>query len=154
MASDTDHPAGATRPALSDGEFAAGLRIAILRLARRLRVERGDESLTLSQLSALASLEQLGSCSPTELAEAERVQPPSMTRVIAALEAHGYAVRAPHERDRRQAVIAITAEGRRVLDETRRLRNAWIAQALGELSAKELAQLAAAIPVLARLAER
>lgn len=136
-----------------DGQLAAALRIAVLRLSRRLRAERGDESLTLSQLSALGSLEHFGSCSPTALAQAERVQPPSMTRVIAALEQHGYAVRAPHDKDRRQAVIAITDAGRQMLDETRRRRTVFLAAALEDLSGAEREALSAAIPLLQRLAE-
>lgn len=134
-----------------DEQLAVALRIAVMRVARRLRAERGDDSLTLSQLSALASLDRHGPCSPTALAELERVQPPSMTRIIAALEDRGYAARAPHETDRRQSVIAISPEGRAVLEEARRRRNAWLAGAFADLSAKERAQLAAAVPVLERL---
>lgn len=152
MASDTDRPVGATGPT-PDGEFAAGLRIAVLRLARRLRVERGDESLTLSQLSALSSLDRHGPCSPTALAEIERVQPPSMTRVLAGLEERGLARRAPHETDRRQAVIALSDAGRALLEETRRRRHAWLTRCLDELSEEDRAALRTALPILERLGE-
>lgn len=152
-----DAPTGDSRrrrdPGDEDGQLAAALRIAVLRLSRRIRVELADETLTLSQLSALGSLERLGSCSPTALAQAERVQPPSMTRVIAALEQRGYAVRAPHDRDRRQAVIAITEDGRRVLAETRRRRTVFLVAALEGLGADERAELSAAVPLLQRLAD-
>lgn len=131
--------------------LAAALRIAVLRLSRRLRVERSDEALTMSQLSALSSLAHEGPCSPTTLAEVERIQPPSMTRIIAALEAHGYAARAPHPSDGRQSVIAITPAGAEVLEETRRLRTAWLVGALEELSPAEREQLATALPLIERL---
>lgn len=125
----------------------------LLRLSRRLRAERSDASLTLSQLSALSSLANVGSCSPTALAELERVQPPSMTRIIANLEASGYAERAPHARDRRQAVIAITPAGRAVLEETRRRSTEWLAGALADLAPEERAALADVLPLLGRLLE-
>jgi DNA-binding MarR family transcriptional regulator len=132
--------------------LATALRIALLRIARRLRAER-DESLTLSQLSALSSLERVGQCSPSALAELEQVQPPSMTRVIAALEEHGYAARAPHAHDRRQAVIAITPAGSAVLAQTRQRATAWLAQALDAMTPDERALLAGALPLLQRLLE-
>src|SRR6266480_7559995 len=73
----------------SDAGLATGLRISVSRLARRLRVERQAEglaSLSDTQLAALAVLDRHGAMTPGELAEHEKVQPPSMTRVIAVLE--------------------------------------------------------------------
>ncbi|MCW2613476.1 MAG: transcriptional regulator, MarR family, partial [Frankiales bacterium] len=67
-------------PTRTDPELASSLRLAVMRLARRMRAERADTSLTLSQLAALATLERHGAMTPRELAAAERVQPPSMTR--------------------------------------------------------------------------
>ena len=87
----------------SDAGLATALRISVSRLARRLRVERiaqgqGDHALSDTQLAALAALERHEAMSPGELAEHEKVQPPSMTRVIAALEARrpGDQDAAPH----------------------------------------------------------
>lgn len=134
-------------------QLAGALRIAVMRLTRRLRSEQTDESLTLSQVSALSSLDRHGPCSPSTLAELERVQPPSMTRVIAALEDRGLALRAPHETDRRQSVIALSDKGRALLDQARRQREAWLTRALADLPPDELRAIAAALPVLERLGE-
>ena len=91
----------------TDAGLATAMRISISRLARRLRVERlglGGTETVLSdiQLAALAALERHESMTPGELAEHEKVQPPSMTRVIAVLEERGLVRRAPHA-DRPQA---------------------------------------------------
>jgi len=136
----------------SDEPLASALRIAVMRLARRMRSEKSDESMTLTQLSALATLANSGPLSPTALAERERVQPPSMTRVIALLVERGLAVRIPHPSDRRQAVIEISPEGRAIIDEDRRRRTAWLARVLEQLDEAERAALAVAIPILERLA--
>jgi DNA-binding MarR family transcriptional regulator len=140
-------------PRAHDEELASALRIAVMRLSRRLRSAQADESLTLSQISALSSLDRHGPCSPTALAEIERVQPPSMTRVLAGLEERGLARRAPHETDRRQAVIALSEAGKALLEETRRQRHAWLTRCLDELSEADRATLRAALPVLERLDE-
>ena len=146
-------PTGSGAGEDDDEQLASALRIAMMRVARRLRTAQADETLTLSQISALASLDRHGPCSPSALAEIERVQPPSMTRVIAALEERGLAVRAPHETDRRQSVLALSEAGRALLDETRRRRHAWLARCLEELPEADRAVLRAALPVLERLGE-
>ncbi|HVB04722.1 MAG TPA: MarR family transcriptional regulator [Acidimicrobiales bacterium] len=149
-------PARATaESAAPDGsETVAGLasmlRIATMRLARRLRAERSDETLGLSQLSALATLERFGPLSPTALAEHERIQPPSMTRVIAALESRELIARDAHPSDRRQSVIAITDAGRHIVVEDRRRRQAWLALMIEGLEEDERAQLRSALPLLQR----
>lgn len=136
-----------------DERLAGALRIAVTRLGRRLRAAQADESLTLSQLSALASLDRHGPCSPTALAEIERVQPPSMTRVLAGLEERGLTRRAPHETDRRQAVIDLSDAGRALLEETRKQRHAWFTRCLDDLSPEDRERLRAALPVLERLGQ-
>ena len=132
-------------------ELANELRIAVMRLARRLRQERTDEAYTPSQLSALAVLDNWGPMTPTELAARERVQPPSMTRVVAALEAAGLATREPHPVDGRQSVLTVTRAGAKLLAADRRRRDAWLAKRLKDLSPEEIAALRAAAPVLDRL---
>src|ERR1700751_6352098 len=107
-------PQAATR---SDAGLATALRISISRLARRLRVERlglGGTETALSdiQLAALAALERHEAMTPGELAEHEKGQPPSMTRVIAVLEERGLVTRAPHPTDGRQVRLRVTGEGR------------------------------------------
>ena len=137
--------------AQGDLELASELRIALMRLTRRLRAEKSDESLTLTQLSALSSVWLHGPLSPTALAERERVQPPSMTRVITALEEHGLVERAPHPSDRRQAVIALTASGKTLLEADRARRNAWLARIISTLSDDERSALRAAAPIIERI---
>lgn len=124
-----------------------------MRLERRLRSERTDESLTVSQLSALGILARLGPLSPTQLAAAERVQPPSMTRTVAALEEMGLVHRLPHPRDGRQWVIALSEEGSTLVARNRSLRQAWLIGRLEELPPADVELLRRAAPILQHLAE-
>jgi DNA-binding MarR family transcriptional regulator len=132
-------------------ELASTLRLSVMRLTRRLRAERGDHSLTLTQLATLATLDRHGPLTPGELADQERVQPPSMTRVLATLESLELITRAPHPRDGRQHLVACTAQAAALLDEDRRRRDAWLARRLSELSPDERATLRAAAELLQRL---
>lgn len=134
-------------------ELASELRIAVMRLARRLRQERTDESYTPSQLAALATLERCGPLTPGELAAKERVQPPSMTRTVAALEAAGLVTRASHATDGRQVVLTATEAGSRLLVADRRRRDAWLVRHFGALTPDELDALRRAAPILERLAQ-
>jgi len=141
----------------SDAGLATALRISVSRLARRLRAERLtkglEPDLSDTQLAALAALERHSAMTPGELAEHEKVQPPSMTRVITALDEHGLVMRAPHATDRRQVVLTVTERGRAVVQQSRELREAWLAQRLRELSPQELATLRAAAPILEKLSQ-
>jgi DNA-binding MarR family transcriptional regulator len=142
----------------TDAGLATGLRISVSRLARRLRVERiglGETEAVLSdiQLAALAALERHGSMTPGELADHEKVQPPSMTRVIAVLEERGLVLRAPHATDRRQVMLTVTSEGKQLVQRVRRRRDAWLAQRLQELTPQERKVLGAAAPVLEKLSQ-
>lgn len=139
-------------PTRSETVLASSLRLAVMRLARRMRSERADTSLTLSQLAALATLERHGPLTPRELAAAERVQPPSMTRLLAHLEAAGLVTRTDHPTDGRQVLLAASPEGVALLREDRRRRDAWLAQRLAELSDEEREVLRRASEVLDRLA--
>ncbi|MDT4996379.1 MAG: hypothetical protein QOD45_447 [Pseudonocardiales bacterium] len=134
------------------GELASLLRPPLLRLTRMVRNQRVDLSVTLTQLSALGTLRRRGPMSAGELAACERVQPPSMTKVIATLEARGLLRRDVHPIDRRQAVIAITAAGLKLLDDERRSRDAWLTRRLASLTPEERGIVRAAIPVLDKLA--
>jgi len=135
------------------------MRISVSRLARRLRVEQragvGGPETALSdiQLAALAALERHQAMTPGELAEYEKVQPPSMTRVIAVLEERSLVQRSAHPTDRRQVILTVTAEGRALVTRVRRRKEAWLAQRLQELSAQELATLRAAAPILEKLSQ-
>lgn len=135
----------------ADGALASDLRIAVMRLSRRLRAERADLDLTITQLSALASLERHGPTTPGMLASIERVQPPSMTRVLAGLEARGLVKRTPHATDGRQVVVEVTDEATAMLRADRRRREAWLAQRLATLSTEDREALRIVTPVLERL---
>src|SRR5580693_3096639 len=140
----------------SDAGLSTALRISVSRLARRLRVERQAEglaSLSDTQLAALAVLDRHGPMTPGELAEHEKVQPPSMTRVIAVLEERRLVMRAPHPTDRRQVVLTVTEQGRELVSQARRRRDAWLAKRLKELTPEERALLRAAAPVLEKLSQ-
>lgn len=132
--------------------LASELRVSVMRLARRLRAERAAHSLTLTQISALATLEREGALSPTELAAHEQVQPPSLTRVLAALEERDLIQRTRHASDGRQHVVTLTTAARTLLREDRRRREAWLAQRLVELSAEDRDVLRAAAPIIDRIA--
>jgi DNA-binding MarR family transcriptional regulator len=141
----------------SDAGLASALRISVSRLARRLRAERLarglEPDLSDTQLAALAALERHGEMTPGELADHEKVQPPSMTRVIAALEERGLVMRGPHATDRRQVVLTVTESGREVVQKSRQLREAWLARRLHELTPQERAALRAAAPILEKLSQ-
>ena len=106
-----------------------------------------------TQLAALAALERHSAMTPGELAEHEKVQPPSMTRVITVLEEHGLVVRSPHATDRRQVVLTVTDRGRDLVHQARKLREAWLAKRLRELTPAERATLRAAAPILEKLSQ-
>jgi DNA-binding MarR family transcriptional regulator len=141
----------------SDAGLATALRISVSRLARRLRAERMalglQPDLSDTQLGALATLVNHGPMTPGELAEHEKVQPPSMTRVIAVLDERSLVIRAPHSTDRRQVVLTVTDGGRDLVYQARRLREAWLARRLRDLSPQERATLRAAAPILEKLSQ-
>jgi DNA-binding MarR family transcriptional regulator len=127
------------------------LRLAVLRLSRRLRQQAvGD--VTASQLSALSAIEKRGDLSLGELAAIERVAPPSMTRIAARLEERGLVVRRVDAADRRVARVAVTEAGHAILDETRTRRDAYLAARIGSLSPEDQDLLLRALPILERLA--
>jgi DNA-binding MarR family transcriptional regulator len=143
-------PATLTR---TDLALASALRMSVTRLGRRLRGQRLDSGLTLTQTAALSSLDRHGAMTPGELAAHEKVQPPSLTRTLAGLEAKGLVLRSPHPTDRRQQIVAPTPEGRSLLREDRRRREAWLAQQLRNLTPEERDVLRAALPVLEKLGQ-
>ena len=138
-------------PTTLDPVLASQLRMAVMRLGRRLRQQRVDDRLTASQISALATLNREGALPLGELAAQEHVQPPSMTRITAALEDLGLVQRTAHPRDRRQVLFAATPAGTKLLAEDRKRRDAWLCRHLTRLTEEELDVLRAAAPVLERL---
>jgi DNA-binding MarR family transcriptional regulator len=131
--------------------LAGDLRMAVMRLARRLRAERAEVGLTLTQLSALAALERHGPTTPGHLAAIERVRPPSMTRVLNGLADEGLVSRTAHPTDGRQVIVEVTDEARARLREDRRRREAWLARRLAGLTPDERRALRAVVPILEEL---
>jgi len=136
---------------ITHAQLAAGLRDAITRFNRRLRQTRPMGDLTITQLSALTSLELAGALSPRELAEVERIQPPTLTKIVAKLEDRGLVQRAPHPTDGRQVILSATEAGRAVVVETGRARDEWLARRLATLTAEERDTLKRAADILGRL---
>ncbi|MGW4501806.1 MarR family winged helix-turn-helix transcriptional regulator [Micromonospora sp. NPDC004336] len=133
-------------------QLAPQLRDAITRLNRRVRQARPVGDLTVTQLSALTSLRLAGALTPRELADVERVQPPTMTKIVAKLEERGLVQRTPHPTDGRQVILAATEGGRAVLDQFERARDEWLARRLAELGEAERDTLRRAAEILQQLA--
>ncbi|MBO8191913.1 MarR family transcriptional regulator [Streptomyces oryzae] len=135
-----------------DKEAVNALRAAVMRLSRRLKHQRVDESLSPTEMSVLGTLARCGSATPSELARKEHVQPPSMTRIVAMLEAKGLVRLDAHPEDRRQKVVTQTEQAESMLAAAREKRNAWLTELVQELDEDEWATLRAAAPVLEKLA--
>jgi len=135
-----------------DRELVVQLRLAVMRLARRLRQQTEGE-ITASQLSALFSVSRLGPLTLGALAAVERVRPPTMTRIVGHLEAAGLLVRRPAPADRRSAEVELSPSGRELLDRSRTRKDAYLAERLATLGPAEVAVLRQAAAVLERLLE-
>ncbi len=133
--------------------LAAELRVALMKSVRRLRAEKSDADLTDAQYSVLAVLDRLGPRTPGEIAAVERVQPPSMTRTVAALAELGLVTRTEHPADRRQVLVTLTDAGAATVRETRRRRDAWLARRLAALTPAERDVLTRAAEILRRIAD-
>jgi DNA-binding MarR family transcriptional regulator len=133
-------------------QLAISLRESITRLNRRLRQARAVGDLTFSQLSALTSLQLAGALTPRELADVERVQPPTMTKIVGKLEDLGLVARTPHPTDRRQVILAATEQGRVVYAQFEKARNEWLALQLAELTPDERDTLERAAQILQQVA--
>ena len=141
-----------TRSTLDTAALAHDLRLAVMRFSRRLRNQRVDTTVTLTHLAALSTLQRHGAMSPGELAAHERVQPPSMTRVVVALEGMGLVTRTPHPTDGRQVIIDLTPAAEELLAAEARAREAWLSGRLQELTAEERAVLREASVIMDKLA--
>jgi DNA-binding MarR family transcriptional regulator len=135
-----------------DRELVVQLRLAVMRLARRLRQQTEGE-LTASRLSALSSLDRLGPLSLGALAAVERVRPPTLTRIVGHLEAAGLVVRRPVPGDRRSTEVEVSPAGRELLDRSRTRKDAYLAERLATLDPAEVEVLRRAAGVLERLLE-
>lgn len=150
-------PPSVENVARTDAGLAAGLaaelRLSVMRLRRRLALERHpDNPLSLSQMTVLGTLHRHGELAIGDLAAHERVRPPSMTRTVACLEDGGYVVRRPGPDDRRSVLISLTDLGRETLLADRERRDAWLSRRLTALTPGERDLLRRAAPLLDRLA--
>jgi DNA-binding MarR family transcriptional regulator len=132
-------------------ELATELRVTIIRLGRRVLAERVDDSLGLTEMTTLVTLNRLGPLSPSAIAEVERIAAPSVTRTITSLEGMRLVVRRAHPTDGRQSVVRITPAGRRVIQKNRELRSAWLSTALRSASVDDRALLHNALTLLQRI---
>lgn len=133
---------------------ASDLRIATFRLARRMRTQRAVDSMSDGQFAVLAGLFIHGAHTLTELADRERVSAPAMNRTVNCLQDAGYISRSADESDGRKVVIDLTDEGRAVVDETARRRDAWVEEALAEIEPAEREILAKATAIMQRMVAR
>jgi DNA-binding MarR family transcriptional regulator len=136
----------------ADVELASHLRIALARTARRLRQEAGTD-LSPSQTSALATIEHHGPLTPSELASRERIQRPSVARLLGRLEESGLVTRTASLDDKRSALIAITPAGRTLLATVRTRKDAFLSERLDALGAEDRATLERAAALLEGMLE-
>lgn len=141
-----------TNPSPDQSELAAELRIAVGRLHRRLRHQRGTVDLPDHLVAVLGLLHRAGPQAPGALAEHECVRPPQMTRSVNQLVESGFAVKTPHPEDGRQVVVEITETGRSQLIELRRRRDEWLDAELSTLDESERTTLEQAAHILQRMA--
>lgn len=128
--------------------LASDLSLAVVRLARHLRGRRADAKVSLTQLSALATLARDGAMTPGSLAARERVQPPSMTRVIASLVDLGLVERAPHPTDGRQIIVTLSESGLALIADETHAREIWMNSKLAGLDEARLKTLEDAVEII------
>lgn len=141
-----------TRTTSGVTDLASRMRLAVMRLARRLR-QQTDAGVTPSQISALFVIERYEPVTLGDLAAHERVQPPSMTRIVAALEEAGVVAREADPSDRRISRVRLTADGRRVLERSRSRKTAYLAARLRRLPPEDVATIERAIAIVEGLLE-
>lgn len=155
--SDEENLPAPADPTPDDGapaSLAVDLRIAMTRVSRRLRGQRGSADLVEGHLGALTTLNRHGAMSPSALAEHEGIRPPSMTRTINALAEFGFVTKVEHPTDGRQVVVELSDAGRDEVLETRRRRDLWLSQQLHDLTPSERQTLAAATELLTRISAK
>ncbi|MTE11341.1 MarR family winged helix-turn-helix transcriptional regulator [Nocardia aurantiaca] len=133
--------------------LAGELSLAVVRLTRHLRGRRADAQISLTQLSALATLNREGAMTPGALAAKERVQPPSMTRVIASLSEMDLVERNPHPTDGRQIIVSLSNAGRALIADENQAREAWMTDQLSRLSPDQVAVLAQAVGIMKQIVD-
>ena len=144
-------PSPTTKPPATQ-ELTSRLRLAVMRLARRLR-QQADADITPSMLSALSNIEYRQPVTLGRLAEAERVAPPTMTKIVARLEERGLVDRTPDADDRRVNRLSLSPEGTRFIARNRSRKNAYLARKLRKLEPDEVEVLESAVEVIEKILE-
>lgn len=134
------------------------LRVAVLRLARRIRTHSSStttprDTITPSQLFTLGTIVRHERLTVGQIAELEHVKPPSASKIVAALEAEGLVTRSSSPADRRCAFIVATRAGHDLLEQVRAAGRGWISEQLGGLTDADVAAIEHALPALERLLE-
>ena len=125
----------------------------MVRLTRHLRGRRTDAQISLTQLSALATLSRDGSMTPGALAAKERVQPPSMTRVIASLSELHLVKRDPHPTDGRQVIVSLSESGQALMEDEASAREEWMTEQLSGLTGDQLDVLRQAVGIMKQIVD-
>ncbi|HEY3115099.1 MAG TPA: MarR family transcriptional regulator [Gemmatimonadaceae bacterium] len=137
-------PAAAAQP----HSLADRLHSAAIHLLRQLRKEDDASGLSAPRLSALSVVVFGGPLTLGELARAEQVKPPTMTRIVTGLEKDGLVERKDDPRDKRLTHVEATSKGRKVLAAGRARRVQRLASAVGKLEGKQLADLDRGVQLL------
>ena len=136
----------------STSDLASRLRLAVARTARRLRQE-ADGGLSPSLVAALATVERHGPLTPSRLAEIERIQRPTATRIVATLEQQGLVAREGDPLDGRSFRVRLSPDGARLIQRLSSRKNAYLAKRMRNLDEDELATLERATEILERILE-
>jgi DNA-binding MarR family transcriptional regulator len=136
-----------------DTRLASDLSLAIVRMARQLRFRRPESTVSMSQLSALATLHKEGAMTPGALAVRERVRPPSMTRVVASLAELGLVARNAHPVDGRQVLVSVSDAGVDLVESERRASQEWLQRKLAELDHDQRVTLKRAADLMSAIVE-
>jgi DNA-binding MarR family transcriptional regulator len=135
--------------------LATALLAGVGALLRRVRLARVEGGLTMPERTALALLDRTGPTTSSALARQEQITAQAMGATLGGLQARGLVARSPDPQDGRRVVLALTDAGRQALADKRGARTEQVARALsGGFTPEELERLAAAAPLLERLAQR
>lgn len=139
------------RSSTSPAAVGENLRIALTRITRQLRAQRGEADLVEGHFGVLTTLHRHGAMTPGELADHENVRPPSMTRTVNALAEQGLVIKVEDPGDGRRVMVELTEAGGEEVRETRRRRDAWLTRQLRDLTPEERETLAAACELMSRI---
>ena len=128
------------------------LRLAVMRLARRLR-QQAEHDVTPSMLSALSTIDRQGPLTLGRLAEVERVRPPTITKIVGRLEDDGLVVRTTDESDHRVVRVRLSRAGAALVNRSRGRKDAYLASKLARLSSEDRTALEAAVGAIEHLLE-